>query len=300
MSRLSANLLLLSVAAIWGSTFVIQQIGLQDLGPLLFTGARFLLGGLLVLPLAWWETQRPAADHRPLTGRDAAGFAVTGLALGTAATLQQIGILGTSVSNAGFLTALYVPLVPLLAVAALRVLPHWSIWPGAGGCVIGTYLLGGGSLDHFQTGDFWVMAGAAFWAVHVLLIGIMSQRTGRPFLLACGQFLICGAVVCLIGLALEEASLAAFSRGLPAILYGGLLSVGLGFTGQVIGQRHTTPADAAIILSAETVFAALCGAVFLDERLSWMAWGGAGLILASILSVQVLPLFIRSPSPSPG
>lgn len=296
MSRLTANLLLLVAAALWGSTFVVQKTAFDDfgaadsIGPMAFTGARFLLGALVVLPLAWREG---AGADVPVTRLDRVGFVACGGALFMGSLLQQIGIIHTSVTNAGFLTGTYVPLVPVLALLLWRKRPHWIVWPAALGCLGGTWLLNGGSLTRFAVGDLWVLAGALFWALHVTLVGIFVTRSGRPLTLASTQFAVaglCGVVAA--GIA-ESTSVAALSGALTEILYAGILSVGVAFTLQVVGQRNTHPAAAAIILSSEMVFAALAGAIVLGERLAPGQALGAAVILGCIVAVEVLPALRR-------
>jgi len=293
MRRLHANLLLLVAALIWGVTFSVQQMAMEHIGPVLFTGLRFLLGALVVLPFAVNEMRTKRQRENWRLGRGALPWLVlTGTVLFTAALLQQIGIAATTVANAGFLTALYVPLTPILAILVLRQLPHPAIWPAAMACVGGAYLMAGGALDDVREGDAWVIAGALFWATHILLIGAMTARTGAPFVISFVQFLVCGVLGTIWGGATEPLSFADLSAAAPMLAFSGFLSVGVGFTLQVVGQRHTPAADASIILSAETVFAALAGAVLLGEHLGALEIGGGALILAGVLAVEVLPLTI--------
>ena len=293
MSRLRANALLLLAALIWGSAFVGQSLGMAGVGPLTFTGVRFVLGALVVLPLAWREWQQlQAAGHTP--GRaELRWVLLLGGLLCTGVVMQQIGLLTTSVTNAGFLTALYVPLVPLLAWVFQRQLPHWSVWPAAAGSLLGVWLLTGASLTSLSQGEGWVMLSALPWAVHVLLVGQVANRLRGAYVLACGQFAVCALVACVLGAATETTTLAGLHTAAGAILYTGILSVGVGFTLQVVGQRYAHPADAAIILSSETVFAALFGAWWMGDRLGALGLAGCALILGCILAVQVLPLWRR-------
>ena len=291
MRRLHANLLLLTAALIWGVTFSIQQMAMEHIEPILFTGLRFILGALVVLPLAVCEIRKKRSLDGWKLGRGTLAWLVlTGMVLFTAALLQQLGIATTTVANAGFLTALYVPLTPILALVVLRQLPHPAIWPAALACVGGAYLMAGGVLDSMSTGDLWVMAGALFWATHILLIGAMTARTGAPFVISCVQFLICGVLGTVWGLAVGSNTLAGTLNAIPAILFSGGVSVGIGFTLQVVAQRHTPAADASIILSAETVFAALAGMVILGEMLGELEYAGGALILTGVLAVELLPL----------
>jgi drug/metabolite transporter (DMT)-like permease len=294
MTRTQANLLLTLAALIWGSAFVVQQIGTGNLGTISFTGARFLLGALVVLPFAVRQFRRVERGERPFQRRDWFGLIVTGLVLCTAAVLQQHGILRTSVANAGFLTAVYVPLVPLIGLLFLRRRVHWSVWPASCGCLAGTYIMSGAQGLDFRLGDLWVLSSTLFWAVHVILVGIMAWRTRAPLVVATTQFLVCGLTGLVVGILVEQPTLADFLGALYGICYVGVFSVGLAFTLQVVGQRFTPAADAAIILSSETVFAALAGFIFLDERLAAVRIAGAGLILCSILAVELLPTLGKS------
>lgn len=291
MSRLRANALLVLAALIWGSAFVGQSLGMAGVGPLTFTSLRFVLGTLVVSPLAWREWQRLRAAGQ-LPGRtEGCWVLLLGSLLCTGVVMQQIGLITTSVTNAGFLTALYVPLVPLLAWVFQRQLPHWSVWPAAAGCLAGTWLLTGASMQSMVAGDGWVLASALPWAVHVLLVGQVANRIRGAYLLACGQFAVCAVLSGGLGLATETLSADGLRAAAGAIAYTGILSVGVGFTLQVIGQRHAHPADAAIVLSSETVFAALFGAALMGDRLSPTGLAGCALILACILAVQLRPLF---------
>lgn len=290
MTRLQANALLLLAAVIWGSAFVGQVLGMAGVGPLTFTGVRFLLGALVVLPLAWRERRQLRQQGHGFGRAEAGWITLLGTLLCTGVVMQQIGLMGTTVTNAGFLTALYVPLVPLLAWLFQRQAPHWSVWPAAAGCLGGTWLLTGASLGSLARGDLWVLASAAPWAVHVLLVGQVANRLRGAYGLACGQFAVCGLVATAAGLALEPLDWTGLARAAGAIAYTGVLSVGVGFTLQVVGQRHAHPADAAIVLSSETVFAALFGAWWLGDRLGSTGLAGCALILASIVLVQTLPL----------
>jgi drug/metabolite transporter (DMT)-like permease len=294
MTRTQANLLLTLAALIWGSAFVVQQIGTGNLGTISFTGARFLLGALVVLPFAVRQFRRVERGERPFQRRDWFGLIVTGLVLCTAAVLQQHGILRTSVANAGFLTAVYVPLVPIIGRLFLGRRVHWSVWPASCGCLAGTYIMSGAQGLDFRLGDLWVLSSTLFWAVHVILVGIMAWRTRAPLVVATTQFLVCGLTGLVVGILVEQPTLADFLGALYGICYVGVFSVGLAFTLQVVGQRFTPAADAAIILSSETVFAALAGFIFLDERLAAVRIAGAGLILCSILAVELLPTLGKS------
>lgn len=293
LSRLQSGGLLLLAALIWGSAFVGQAVAMAGVGPLTFTAVRFVLGALVVLPLAWRERAVLRTEGHVFSQTDAGWVATLGLLLCVGVVMQQIGLQSTTVTNAGFLTALYVPLVPLLAWGLLRQLPHWSVWPAALGCLAGTWLLTGSSLQQLSRGDLWVLASTLPWALHVLLVGRIANRLQGAYMVACGQFAVCALLSGIIGLLSEPISLQGLHSAAGAIAYTGFISVGVGYTLQVVGQRHAHPADAAIILSSETVFAALFGALFMGDRLGATGLAGAALILACILAVQIQPLLAR-------
>lgn len=293
MSRSVANALMLLVALIWGTTFVAQQLGMAHVGPLTYTGVRFLLGALFVLPLALREYGRLRARGVRLEGSDWLAWCGLGVLLFLGAVFQQIGIMGTTVSNAGFLTALYVPLVPILAWLVDRQSPHVSVWPASIGSFIGTFMLSGGRFDTLTVGDYWVIASTFFWAAHVLWVGRVASRKGVPVMVAVSQFVVCGVLSMLVALFTEEIALDGIVAAMPAILYGGLLSVGIAYTLQVVAQRHAPATDAAILLSSEILFAAMAGALYLGERLTLIQLIGGVVIFVCILAVQLAPMFSR-------
>ncbi|MBQ0931389.1 DMT family transporter [Ideonella alba] len=290
MTRWQANGLLLLASVIWGSAFVAQVLGMDGVGPLAFTGLRFLLGAAVVAPLAWREWgQLRARDHRP-GAREWRQVGLLGALLTAGVVMQQFGLMATTVTNAGFLTALYVPLVPIIAWLVHRERPDWIVWPAALGCLTGTWLLAGGATLDIGRGDAWVIASSLPWAFHVLWVGRVANRMRGAYLLACAQFLVCGLVATAAGLALEPVSWDGLRVAAGAIAYTGVLSVGVAFTLQVVGQRHAPPADAAILLSSETLFAALFGAWLMGDRLGPAGLAGCATILGSILLVQLHPL----------
>jgi len=289
MSRLQANLLLALAAAIWGSSFVVQQIGVGDLGTISFTGARFLVGAVIVFPFALNQFHRVEREVRKFQMEDWLILVVTGIVLLTAAVLQQHGILRTTVINSGFLTSLYVPLVPLLGFLFLKRKVPFIVWPASICCFIGTYIMSGAHSVELVEGDLWVISSTLFWAVHVMLVGAMASRTKAPLVVAATQFTVCGFLGLVLGYFAEDPRAADFLGAVWGICYIGAFSVGMAFTLQVVGQRYTPPPDAAIILSSETVFAAISGMLFLGERLTVMQFIGGALIFASIIAVELLP-----------
>ena len=289
MTRFRANALLLLTALIWGSAFVGQSLGMANVGPLSFTALRFALGAAVVAPLAWLEWRQLQTAGRSPGGVEATWIVALGSLLCCGVLMQQIGMVSTTVTNAGFLTALYVPLVPILSWLVQRESPHWVVWPAAAGCLVGTWLLTGASMQTLSTGDLWIVFSALPWAVHVLLVGQVANRLRGAFLLSCGQFAVCAIFSAGLALGNEALTVEGLVAASGAIAYTGVLSVGVAFTLQLVGQRHAHPADAAIILSSETLFAALFGAWWMGDRLTTHGLAGCALILACIVAVQLLP-----------
>lgn len=294
MTRVHANLLLMLVALIWGSAFVAQSRGMAHVGPMTFTGVRFLIGTLVVAPLMWFEWRTLRRLAKPLNRHDGFKIAALGVLLLLGAAMQQIGIVYTSVTNAGFLTALYVPLVPVLGWLLLRQMPHWSVWPGALACLVGAFLLSGAQSLSIGRGDLWIMASTIPWAFHVLLIGRVAHRMQAPFLVAGGQFAVCGALALVWTAAWEPVSWVGLQAAAWPLAYTGIMSVGVAFTAQVVAQRYAHATDAAIVLSAETLFAAVFGFLLMGERLNAAGVVGCSLIFASMMGVQLLPLLRRN------
>ncbi len=290
MTRTHVNLLLLFIALIWGSTFVAQSHGMHDVGPMTFTGVRFLIGSLVVAPLMWREWRALKARGLALNRDDGFRIAGLGLLITMGATMQQVGMVSSSVTHAVFLTALYVPLVPMLSWLLLRAAPHWSVWPAAAASLVGTYLLSGMRNVSLDTGDLWVIASTLPWALHVLLVGRVADRMAAPFLVAGGQFLVCGVISLAWAVLAEPISSAGLQAALLPILYAGVLAVGVAFTVQVVAQRYAQATDAAIILSSETLFAAYFGYALMGDRLDAAGLLGCGLILAGIVLVQIAPM----------
>ncbi len=290
MSRIQANLLLLLAAAIWGGGFVAQSTAMQGMTPNWFNGLRFGLATVAVLPFAVREARM--AD-RSLSVGEWLSFAMVGVVLLGSQTTQQIGLQTTSVTNASFLTGLYVVFVPVIAVFARGRRPHWIVWPAAGMTLLGILLLSGGALSALSRGDILIIICAVFLAAQISLTGLAVGRSGRPLALALSQFAICAVGGLLGGAAFEPFSLEGLSSVIPQIIYAGLFSSGLAFVLQIVGQRHTTAPQAAIVLSSEALFGALFGALMLGEMLAMPGYVGCALIFAAMLVVELVPEYDR-------
>lgn len=284
-----SNMMLLMAAAIWGLGFVAQRLGMDHMGPFTFNGLRFLLGALSLLPLLWWlksrqprpRPEQPSGDRRLLL----IGGLLAGTVLFSAASLQQVGLLYTTAAKAGFITGLYIILVPVIGLL-LRHKTGANTWVGALIAMAGLYYLS--VTDEFTIGygDLLQVVGALFWAIHLLVLDHYSSRVA-PIRLAGVQFLVCGLLSLATAFVIETPTLSGAVAGWQALLYAGLVSVGIGYTLQVVGQRGAHPAHAAIILSLETVFAAIGGVLLLGESLDERAVVGCSLMLAGMLISQI-------------
>ncbi len=287
MTRLRADLLLLLASLIWGGAFVGQSTAMAHMGPFTFIGARFVLASLALLPFALVEA-RNAVGPMP-AGRVPALIGI-GVVFFCGVALQQVALVRTSVTHAGFLTALYVVMVPAIGAVFLRHKLPGVIWPAAALSLAGTFLLGGGRIDGLGWGDAMLVVGAVFWAGQIIGLGALAFDLRRPVMITLTQFAVTAALGLAAGFVFETPNLDAALLCWREIAYTGFLSGGLAFTLQTIAQAHTPPADSAILLSMESVFAALFGALLLGERLTLIGWTGGAMVLAAAILVQVTPL----------
>ncbi|GIZ11437.1 DMT family transporter [Pseudomonas sp. NCCP-436] len=284
---LRADLLMLITAMIWGSVFVAQQLGMENIGPFLYSGLRFALASLVLIPVILLM-QRGSRQPRPAPSRGLLlGGIIMGLALAIGINLQQVGLLFTTVTNSGFITGLYVIVVPLLGLF-IGQRSGLGIWLGASLAVVGMFLLSVGEGFTVASGDWLQLAGAFVWGLHVLLVGFFASRHD-PLRLALVQFITCAVVSLALALLLESTTLDGILAAAPAILYGGIFGVAIGFTLQVIAQQHAIASHAAIILSLEAVFAAIAGAWLLGESLPMRGYLGCALMFAGMLLAQLWP-----------
>ena len=291
---LRADGLLLLTALIWGFAFVAQRSGMRAIGPFAFSAARFALGTLSLLPLLFLQKRRrPVPGPRALgPGRRAAWAALAGLVLFLGANLQQVGLVTTTAGNAGFITSLYVILVPLLGLLTGRP-SRPAIWAGAALALAGLYILSIGAGFRMAPGDRLELLGAFFWAGHILLINRLVFRM-EALEIAVGQFATCALLSLAVALVREPAPFAGLAPAALPILYGGLLSIGVAYTLQIVAQKTAHPAHASIILSIEALFAGVGGVLFLGEPLTSRLVLGGALMLAGMVLSQ------REPKGAPG
>ena len=291
------KLLLLLAALIWGVAFVAQSVGMDYMGPFTFNGARFLMGSAVLVPVILFRRKKadPAGGGQARTDRSEAkenagkaalmGGVCCGLALCPAALFQQFGILYTTVGKAGFITTLYIILVPLAGIF-MKKTPSSRIWMGAALAAFGFYLLCIKEGFSLSRGDALVFIGSVLFTVHILVIDHFSPKADGVEL-SCIQFLTAGVISSVLAFVFEKPELSALAEGIIPLAYAGILSSGVAYTLQVIGQRDTDPAVASLLLSMESVFSVLAGWMLLGQALSARELMGCALVFGAVILVQL-------------
>lgn len=286
--KLRANLMLTLAAFIWGFAFVAQRVGMDYLGPFTFNGLRFALGAVSLLPLIWYlrRNREETADisEEPQVSSWRIGV-VAGMILFIGASLQQIGLIYTTAGKAAFITCLYIVLVPLTGLFLKQKITN-NTWVGAFLAIMGLYFLCVKSNFTISYGDFLELIGAGFWTAHILLIDRYANKVDT-LQLAFYQFVACAALSLVVVLFTEHIAWNAVLQAAVPLLYGGLCSVGIAYTLQIVGQKHAEPTHAALILSMETVFAALGGFLILHEFLGTRELLGMALMALGIVATQL-------------
>ena len=293
---LKSDLLLLLSATIWGFAFVAQRMGMDHVGPFTFNGIRFFLGAAVVIPFIARNSQQQlpkAVASAGVLGKRALFFygALAGLTIFAGASLQQVGLVYTTAGKAGFITSLYVVMVPLMG-SAWGQRTRAGTWGGALIAAVGMYLLSVNEDFTIAFGDLLELMGAVFWACHIHLIGWLSPKTDS-LQLAFVQFMVCAAASLVTAVMVETIRVADLMAVALPILYGGVLSVGVAYTLQVVAQRHAHPAHAAILLSLEAVFAAVGGWLILGEVMSVRGLIGCLLMFTGMLVSQLYDLAVK-------
>ena len=289
--QFTATLCLIGAALIWGTAFVAQTTGMDFVGPLTFTNIRFIIGGLLVLPFALKEVSR--FNNLIKKKRLIIIILLTGFCLLMGSYLQQYALQYTKIGNAAFLTILYVPFVPIISRFFLKKSIHWSIWVSVSICLIGSYYLTIENSFEAQFADFLVIICAVFFALHCILIDEYFEIVDAPFSLASAQFLLCFIYSLPFMFIFENPTIDGILKESFEILYVGVMSVGIAYTLQVIGQRIVKPSTAAITFSLEGVFGALAAWIILSQFLTIIQIFGCFLILLGVLTAQLIPLFSK-------
>ncbi|OPJ59795.1 DMT family transporter [Clostridium oryzae] len=283
--QLQSNLILLLTAAIWGLAFVAQRVGAKHVGTFTFNGIRFMLGGLSLLPLIlYFGKNTKASESSSKSNLLTAGF-IAGIVLFIASSLQQAGLEYTTAGKSAFITGFYIALVPILGIF-LKHKTSTTTWLGVCLAIIGLYLLSVNENFSVSFGDFLELAGAFFWALHILLIDSFIKKYDS-LKLSFTQTMTCSILSLLAAIILEPISIVSISSAAVPILYGGICSVGIAYTLQIIGQKNAKPSHAAIILSMESVFANIGGVIILGENLGLRGYIGCALMLSGMLLSQI-------------
>ena len=283
----SWDLLLLVTAVIWGFAFVAQRVGMDYMGPYAFNGIRFALGAFSLVPFIIWQSRKqPAKDiKKPPKNLLIIGGLAAGVLVFFGASFQQVGLMSTTAGNAGFITGLYMVIVPVMGLAIGQRTNKGTII-GITLAVFGLYFLSVTEDFTIAWGDVLVLIGAFFWAAQVLVISYFSPKLDS-LKLAFLEFLICSILSMIVALAIETITWEGISGAAVPLLYGGLASVGVAYTIQVFAQKKTHPSHASIIMGMEAVFAVIGGWMFLNEMLSFRGFIGCGLMLAGMIISQL-------------
>ena len=277
-----SDALLLLTAIIWGFAFVAQRLGMEHIEPFLFNGLRFALGSISLLPFVIFN-QKSLSSF--LSGKFLLKGSVAGCALFLGASLQQVGIVYTTAGDAGFITGLYVIIVPMIGMFFKQKV-RFHILLSAIMAVIGLYLISGSSGLSIGKGNFIVLLSAFFWAAHVQLIGYFTKEHDS-IKLAMIQFAVCSLLSLIVSAIFESFCFADIQKARIPILYGGLMSVGIAYTLQVVAQKNAQPAHASVILSLESVFALTGGIIILGEQISLRSISGSSLMLTAMVISQI-------------
>ena len=291
MSKSISLLSALLCTFIWGTTFIAQDTGMDNIGPFTFNAVRFFVGFLAITPLLiLFELKNFKSEFK----LDKKTFIIYSLLIGISlflgSALQQVALLYTDVANAAFFTIFYVPMVPIIIFLFGKKSMHWSVWPSVVLCLIGGYLLTNFHDATVRLGDTLVVLGALFWSTHIIFTGIIITKYNLPLTLGAAQTLIVAIFSFIIGIIYEEFILSNILMEIYSILYAGILSGGFAFVLQIYAQRNITPAPAAIIFSLEGVFATIAAWFVLNQILDVNNLLGCFFILCGVLLSQLLPL----------
>ena len=277
---------------IWGTTFIAQDTGMDDIGPFTFNAVRFFVAFLAVAPLALIFEQKNFSKSIHKNKKKFINLIILiGLSLFLGSAIQQVALLYTDVANAAFFTVFYVPMVPFIIFFIYKKPIHWSIWPSVFLCVMGGYLLTNFYSATVRIGDALVIIGAFFWSTHIIFTGKIIDNYNLPLTIGAIQTLIVSSLSLIIGLIFEDFIWSNIIKEKFQILYAGILSGGLAFVLQIYAQKNISPAPSAIIFSLEGVFATIAAWVLLNQILNINNLFGCLFILFGVLFSQLVPIF---------
>ncbi len=285
--------MLILTAFIWGTAFVAQSVGMDHLGPFTFNGVRNLIGGAALLPCIFFLERWNRKDQKKESGQEVPGTRkdlitggiACGLLLFAASSLQQIGLVYTSAGKAGFITAFYIVIVPVLGIF-LHQKAGWKIWAAVAAALAGLYLLCITDGFSVNIGDFYVLLCALLFSLHILVIDHFAPKVDGVKM-SCIQFFVCGIVSLVPMFLWEEPRIEGLLLSWFPLLYAGVLSCGVAYTLQIVGQKNVNPAVASLLLSLESCFSVLAGWIILGERLSLREGAGCILMFAAIVLAQL-------------
>ena len=292
MSKSISLICALITTFIWGTAFIAQDTGTDNIGPLTFNAARFFIGFVTVLPIALLVERGKIIENINLDKKLFFKYLfLMSLSLFFGTYLQQTSLLYTNIANAAFFTVFYVPLVPIILFIIYKIKVHWSIWPSILLCIIGVYFLSDFSNSEILIGDSLVILCSVFWALHIIFAGKFMEKFDIPIFFAALQAILVGMYSLLFALLFEEINLTNILLENYSIIYAGFLSGGIAFTLQMYAQKNIEETHAAIIYSLEGVFAALAGWIILNQMLDFSNILGCFIILIAVILSQITPSF---------
>ena len=290
MSKSTSMICALITTFIWGTAFIAQDTGMDNIGPLTFNFSRFFVGFITILPIAlFFERKKILIEISSNSKVFYKYLLFMGISLFLGTYLQQASLQYTNIANAAFFTVFYVPLVPILLFFIYASKVHWSIWPSIGLCVFGVYLLSDFSNSDVMLGDALVILCSVFWALHIIFAGKFMENFNIPIFYAALQALLVAALSLLFSYFFEEIKFSNILLESSSIIYAGVFSGGIAFTLQMFAQKNIEEAPAAIIYSLEGVFAALAGWIILNQFLDLSNIIGCCLILIAVIFSQLAP-----------
>jgi len=295
MSKITSLFSALLCTLIWGTTFIAQDTGMDDIGPFTFNSVRFFVGFLVISPLAFFFERNKVKKPLEKNKKTFIYLAILiGVSLFLGSALQQVALLYTDVANAAFFTIFYVPMVPIIIFFIYKKPIHWSIWPSVFLCVMGGYLLTNFYNSTIRMGDTLVIIGAFFWSTHIIFTGKIIENYNLPLTIGAIQTLIVAFLSLIVGLIFEDFILINILKERFSILYAGILSGGFAFVLQIYAQKNILPAPAAIIFSLEGVFATIAAWFLLNQLLNINNLIGCLFILFGVLLSQLLPILKKN------
>ena len=295
MKKTMSLIYLIICSLIWGTTFIAQDTGMDNIGPFTFNSVRFFVGFLVVSPLVLLLEKKKIYEQIKIKpNKFSKLIIIIGIFLFLGTVFQQVSLLHTDVANSAFFTIFYVPMVPIIVYFLFSKKLHWSIWPSVLACVIGGYLLSDISNATIRFGDSLVLIGALFWALHIIYIGKIIEHFDLPFFIALLQNLVVATLSFILAIMFEEIDISKIKLETLEILYAGILSGGAAFALQIFGQRNISPAPAAIVMSLEGVFAAIAAWIILNQFLGLNNIIGCTLILGGVLLSQLAPIYEKN------